>query len=168
MADKEHPAARAGRYVRAAGIVLGKEIDRRAAAAPATAPRPAAPPSPPPPVSTTSPAGKLSFWAFTLSLVVLGLTILHFDTLVPGRAQTILRLVLAGLLGTEAFLLTTNWHKANERVGQRLLTRMWGPRGPMTRREKFAARLVRDVLTLLGIAFLAAAVYQLLVALVGT
>ena len=48
--NKEHPAAKAGRYVRAAGIVVGKEIDRRAdrgrreaalrrAASPASAPR---------------------------------------------------------------------------------------------------------------------------------
>ena len=44
---------------------------------------------------------------------------------------------------------------------------MWGPRGAVTRRERFFARGVRDVLTLLGIIFLAAAVFELLVATVG-
>jgi hypothetical protein len=64
----------------------------------------------------------------------------------------------------EAGLLTSNWKRANERVGQRLLNRMWGMRGAVTRRERAFARLVRDVLTLLGIAFLAAGVFAVLVA----
>jgi hypothetical protein len=45
---------------------------------------------------------------------------------------------------------------------------MWGPRAAVTRRERFFARAVRDVLTLVGIGFLAASVYQLLVATIGT
>ena len=37
-----------------------------------------------------------------------------------------------------------------------MLTKMWGARGAVTRRERFFARGLRDVLTLLGIIFLAA------------
>jgi hypothetical protein len=169
VAEKEHPAAKAGRYVRAAGIVIGKEIDRRAAAAEAR-PAPVAPPPPPPPPAaapTTTFAGKTIFRFFLLSVVVLGLTILHFVDLVPSSGRTISRLVMSGILFTQAFLLITNWHQANERVGQRLLSRVWGHRGANNRRERTFARIVRDVLTLLGIGFLAAGVFELLVAFLG-
>ena len=169
VAHKEHPAAKAGRYVRAAGIVVGKEIDRRAAAADA---RPAAPPPPPPPpppaaVETGTFAARWMFRFFVASVVILGLSLLHFDQLLPGTGQKIVRLSLAAVLSFSALMLLTNWHQGNERIGQRLLTRMWGPRAAVTKRERFVARLVRDVLTLLGIGFLAAAVYQLLVATIG-
>jgi hypothetical protein len=163
---KEHPAAKAGRYVRAAGIVVGNEMNRRAEAAAAQpAPVAAAPPPPPVAVRTDGVYGRGVFWFFVLALVVLGLTVLHFSDLVPSGSRTIVRLVMAGILAVGAFLLTTNWHRANERVGQRVLSRMWGRRGPMNRRERAFARILRDLLTLLGIAFLAAAVFQLLVAL---
>jgi hypothetical protein len=170
LADKEHPASKAGRYVRAAGIVIGKEIDRRSAAAAekAAAPPPPPPPPPPAPVETHTFAGRWIFRLFVLSLVVLGLSVLHLDELLPSQGGKIVRLSLAALLGFSALVLLTNWNRGNERIGQRLLTRMWGPRAPVTRREKFAARAVRDVLTLVGIGFLAAAVYQLLVATIGT
>lgn len=162
---KEHPAARAGRYVRAAGIVAGKEMDRRAAAA-AARPSPVAEPPPPPPAPapTATIAGKAFFRFFVLALVVLGLSILHFSDLIPSGQRTLVRLVMAAIMAVEAFLLISNWHRANERVGQRVLNRMWGERGPMNRRERFFARGLRDILTLLGIGFLAAAVFQLLVA----
>ena len=44
---------------------------------------------------------------------------------------------------------------------------MWGHRGAMNRREKTVARMVRDVLALLGVAFLAAGVFQLGVLVFG-
>ncbi len=166
---KEHPAAKAGRYVRAAGIVIGKEIDRRAEAA-AAKPVPAAPPPPPPPPApapTEGVVGKGVFYFFVLAVVVLGLTILHFTDLVPSSGRSITRIVLAGIMFAEAFLLISNWRRANERIAQRLFNRMWGPRGPVTRRERTFARIVRDVLALLGIGFLAAGVFQLGVLLFG-
>jgi hypothetical protein len=168
MADKEHPAAKAGRFVRAAGIALGKEIDRRAEAA-AARPAPAAPPPPPPPppVPTESLLGRIAFFTFVGCLVILGLTLLHLDELVPGEAQKILRLVLASVLFAGAVMLLTNWHEMRERIGQRLLNHLWGRRSAVNRREKTFARILREVLTLVGIAFLAAAVYQLLVAIFG-
>ncbi len=169
MPDKEHPASKAGRYVRAAGIVIGKEVDRRAQAA-AARPAPVAPPPPPPPPpapATHNITGKALFGFFILSLVTFGLVILHFDDALPHGSKTIGHLVLGGILLVEAGLLISNWQQSNQRIGQRMLTKMWGPRGPVTRRERFFARGVRDVLTLLGIIFLAAAVFELLVATVG-
>jgi hypothetical protein len=169
LAEKEHPASKAGRYVRAAGIVIGKEIDRRAAAAEqrAAAPPPPPPPPPPPAAETHTFAGRWIFRFFVVSLVILGLSLLHFDQVIPGAGEKIVRLTLAAILGFSALLLLTNWQQGNERIGQRFLTRMWGPRGAVTKRERFIARAVRDVLTLLGIGFLAAAVYQLLVGTIG-
>jgi hypothetical protein len=169
MPDKEHPAAKAGRYVRAAGIVIGKEVDRRAQAA-AAKPAPAAPPPPPPPAPapvTHNIGGKTLFGLFVLSLVLLGLLFLHGDDSLPKGTRTIGHLVVAGIMFLEAGLLISNWRQSNERIGQRMLNKMWGRRGAMTKRERFFARGVRDVLTLVGIIFLAAGVYQLLVALFG-
>ena len=166
---KEHRAAKAGRYVRAAGIVIGKEIDRRAEAA-AAKPAPAAPPPPPPPPApapTESAVGKAIFWFFVVAVVVLGLTILHFTDLIPSSGRGITRIVLAAILFAEGFLLISNWRRANERIAQRLFNRVWGPRGPMNRRERTFARIVRDVLILLGLGFVAAGVFQLGVLLVG-
>jgi hypothetical protein len=166
---KEHPAAKAGRYVRAAGIVIGKEIDRRGEAAAAKLAPVAAPPPPPPPAPapTEGAVGKAIFYFFVLSGVVLGLTILHFTDLVPSSGRSITRAVLAGIMFVEAFLLISNWRRANERIAQRLFNRMWGPRGPVTRRERTFARITRDVLALLGIGFLAAGVFQIGVLLFG-
>jgi hypothetical protein len=167
--DKEHPASKAGRYVRAAGIVVGKEIDKRAAAAaakPAPAP-PAPPPPPPPPAKTRTFTGKAIFVYFVASIVVLVLTFLRAADDIPTGAQRIVRLCFSAILLFEAFLLLTNWQQANERIGQRLLTRMWGDRGPANKRERAVARVVKDGLTLLGIAFLAGGVYSGIVAFVG-
>jgi hypothetical protein len=167
--DKEHPASKAGRYVRAAGIVIGKEVDRRAQAA-AARPEPVAPPPPPPPPpapATHNITGRALFGLFVVALVTLGLVILHFDDVLPHGARKIGHLVLAGILFVEAGLLITNWQQSNERIGQRMLTKMWGSRGAVTRRERFFARALRDVLTLIGIIFLAAGVWELLVATVG-
>jgi hypothetical protein len=105
--------------------------------------------------------------SFVASLVAIGIVLLHAETVLPGRAETIFRIVIGILMLVEAALLTTNWRRANERTGQRLLTRMWGPRAAVNRRERAAARIVRDVLTLIGIAFLAAGVYSILVAAFG-
>jgi hypothetical protein len=162
---KEHPAAKAGRYVRAAGVVIGNEVDRRTAAA-AARPAPERVPPPPPPaaVRTDGVFATTAFRLFVVGLVILGITVLHFTDLVPSQGRTIVRLVLAAVMALDAFLLISNWQRANERVGQRLLTRMWGARGPMNRRERAFARALRDVLTLVGIGFLAAAVFQVLVA----
>jgi hypothetical protein len=169
--DKEHPAAKAGRYVRAAGIVIGKEMDRRneAAAARAAAPKPvpAAPPPPPPPVPTKDLAGRAVFAGFVASIGALVLVLLHANDALKGEAKTIFLVILGAVLVVEAALLTTNWRQANQRIGQRLLTRVWGSRGPMNKRERAFSRLVRDALILIGICFLGGGVFALVTALVG-
>ena len=171
MPDKEHPAAKAGRYVRAAGIVLGREADRRSAAAAAAAaapkPAPAPPPPPPAPFATADLAGKTIFVGFLVSLVCLGLVLVHAEDALSSSAKTILLVVLGVILLAEAALLTTNWRQANQRLGQRLLNRVWGRRGPMNKRERAFARALRDTLTLIGIIFLGGAVYALLTAAVN-
>jgi hypothetical protein len=93
---------------------------------------------------------------------------LRAETLLGATTgRTVLRIVLAAVLAGEAYLLLSNWRHANERLGQRVLTRVWGPRGAVTRRERVFARGLRDGLTLVGIVWLAAAVFEVLNATVG-
>ena len=93
--------------------------------------------------------------------------LVHAEDALSSSAKTILLVVLGVILLAEAALLTTNWRQANQRLGQRLLNRVWGRRGPMNKRERAFARAVRDALTLIGIVFLGGAVYALLTAAVG-
>jgi hypothetical protein len=95
--------------------------------------------------------------------------VVRFETLLGSThdVKLTVRLVLAGVLFLEAFLLLSNWRGANQRLVQRLLNRVWGPRGAMNRREKSFARICRDLLTLVGIIWLAAAVFELLTATIG-
>lgn len=165
--EPEHPAAKAGRFVRAAGLALQREVEKRTPAAPA-APRlePPPPPPPPPPVPTRGVVGRVVFSTFVLSVVAFLLVVLHVEMALGGAKNTF-RLVLAAIMLLEAGLLTTNKLRANERLAQRLANRMWGPRGAANRRERFFARFSRDALTLLGILFLAAGAFELLEATVG-
>jgi hypothetical protein len=75
--------------------------------------------------------------------------------------------ILGVILLSVAFMLMSNWQRTNQRLVQRLLTRMWGPRGAMNRREKFFAGAARDGLKLLAIAFLALGTLEILAATVG-
>ena len=170
MAEREHPAAKAGRFVRAAaraGAAAAREYENQAAARPAP-PGAAEPPPPTPALRTNDLLGRSVFVGFLLSLVALALLALRFETLVGSHAAKLLRLAAALILFVEAYLLTSNWQGANQRLGQRLLNRVWGRRGAMTRREKTFARVIRDVLTLVGIAFLAGAVFEVLSATIGS
>jgi hypothetical protein len=160
--DQKHRAAKAGRFVRAVGIGIAREIEKRA-----DAPRPE-PPAPPPPVRTGGFIGTAVFYAFIVGLVAGVLSVIKADELAHNTPRLVVRLTLGGVLFVVSILLMTNWRLANQRLGQRLLTRMWGPRGPMNKRERFFARRVRDALTLIGIAFLAGGVYEVLTAFVGT
>ena len=102
-----------------------------------------------------------------VSLVALLIVAVHGEDVLAGSARTVSRLVLGAILLFEAALLTSNWKRANERIGQRLLNRVWGPRSAENRRERLFARVVRDALTLIGIAFLAAGVFAVLAATIG-
>jgi hypothetical protein len=167
---REHPAAKAGRFVRAAGragAAAAREYERQAAERPA--PVRAEPPAPPPALPTNGPLGWAVFIGFVTALVTLALVALRVEKLFGSHAAALaFRLAAAAILFLEAYLLTSNWQGANQRLGQRLLNRVWGPRGAVTRREKTFARVLRDVLTLIGIAFLAGAVFELLAATIGS
>jgi hypothetical protein len=153
--------------VRAVGLGIARELEKRAEAAPPAAARPE-PPPPPPPVPSGGFVGTVTLYAFLASLGAFVLAVLQVDSLFSGTPKTVFRLVLGCVLVLAAALLTTNWQLASERLGQRALTRMWGPRAAANRRERFVARRVRDVLTLVGILFLAAGVIEILRATVGT
>ncbi len=164
MPEPEHPAAKAGRIVRAAGLALQREAAKRAQPA---APRLEPPRLPPPPAVTTGGIlGRVVFATFVLSVAAFLLVVLHVEMALGGAKNTF-RLVLAAIMLLEAGLLTTNKLRANERLVQRLASRMWGPRGASNRRERFVSRFARDSLTLIGIVFLAAGAFELLEATVG-
>jgi hypothetical protein len=190
MPEPEHPAAKAGRFVRAAGLAIGaaakeleKERQQRAAAPPAepkvvaaavpAEPKPVAQPAPvlvepPPPHRTGGIVGRLVFWGLGAAGVALVLVALNVDQLVAaGGTRLVFRCVLAGVLLGEALVLITNWAEANQRLVQRLLTRVWGPRSAVNRRERTFARAARDALILLGILLLALGVFEILKATVG-
>jgi hypothetical protein len=163
VADPKHPAAKAGRFVRAVGLGIARELEKRADAPPKAKPEP---PPPPPPMPTTDVYGRAVFVAFVAAAIALGLVMTHLEKAVPTHdAKQVLRIVLTVALACGAFVQLTNYRQANQRIVQRLLTRIWGPRGPVNRRERSFARLCREVLVLVGIAWLAGAVFELLVAL---
>lgn len=166
VSQPEHPAAKAGRIVRAVGLGIARELEKRADAPPKPKPEPL---PPPPPANTRGFVGRLVFAGLVASLVAFLLVVLRFETLLGSThsAKLTVRLVLAGLLLFEAALVLTNWRGANQRLVQRVLNRVWGPRGAMNRREKTFARICRDLLTIVGIVFLAAGVFELLVATIG-
>jgi hypothetical protein len=113
--------------------------------------------------------GRTVFYGFVLALAMLSLVALRAETLIGGHEVKLgFRIAATAVLLIEAYLLTSNWHGANQRLGQRLLNRVWGPRGAVTRREKTFAHLLRDAIILIGIAFLGGGVYELLSAFVGS
>jgi hypothetical protein len=179
MSEQESSGAKAGRFVRAAGLALGttaRELSKNVqesreaqAVLPAAPAVPVEPPPPPPPAPNThGVVGRLVFYGFIASFAAFVLVVLRADSLLgAGEVRTVFRLLIAFALLGEAYLLLSNWRNANGRLGQRLLARIWGPRGAVTRRERVAARVVRDSVTLIGILWLAAAVFELLTAFVG-
>jgi hypothetical protein len=169
VSEPEHPAAKAGRLVRAVGLGIAgaaRELEKRAEEPPKRQPEPL---PPPPPANTRGFVGRFVFAGLVASLLAFLLVVLRVETLLGSThdAKLTFRLVLSGILFVEAYLLLSNWRGANQRLVQRLLNRMWGPRGAMNRREKTFARLARDLLTLVGIVWLAAAVFELLTATIG-
>jgi hypothetical protein len=145
------------------GLGLARELEKRADAPPKARP---APPPPAPALPTTDFYGRAVFSTFIASLVALLFVVLKVEEVFPHDAQLTVRIVLTVVLSVGALLQLTNWRQANQRLAQRLLSRTWGPRGAMNRREKAYARICRDLLTIAGIVWLAAAVFELLV-LVG-
>jgi hypothetical protein len=162
--DPEHPAAKAGRYVRGFGLAVQRELEKRSA--PAERPPAPAEPAPPPPIATHDAQGRIVFVLFVLSLVALVLAVLRVDELFGGD-KTLFRLAAALVMLGEAYLLLSNALQTKDRLAQRYVSRMWGRRSPVSRWERALGRVLRDGLTLLGIVFLAAGAFELLGATVG-
>src|SRR6266540_4488268 len=86
--DPKHPAAKAGRLVRAVGLGIARELDKLADAPPKARP---APPPPPPPVRTGGVIGTAVFYAFIVGLVAGVLSVLKADELAHGTPRLVFR-----------------------------------------------------------------------------
>jgi hypothetical protein len=194
--DKEHPASIAGRYVRAAGVAIRKEKERLAAesakraaeaaqAPPAAAPPVAAPPqavAPPPPAAPAAkpkpaaappPAARpivdrLLWWGFLIAVASTAVAALNVDTVTSGTTKVVIRLTLGGVFIFVSLMLLTNWQRANERLVARLMKKFWGMDHPTTRSGRVVRRIARDLMILLGNAWLAIGVFEILRAVVNT
>jgi len=191
VSEKEHPARTAGRYVRAAGIAIKKERARlaaegeakraaeaaqaaqAAARAPVQPPPQAAPPSPPP-AAAKAPARQVAapppnrfldrlFWiGFIVTIVATCLALLNVDMVTSGTSKTVVRLTLGAIFLLVAIALLTNWMHMKERVLSTLTRKLWGLDQPRTRGGRFMRSVAKDVLTLIGIGWLAVGVFEIL------
>ena len=170
---------------------LAAESARKAAEAaqaeqaPPAQPPPAAPPpaTPPPvapsPAAQTPPQAKQSrsqqpppspkplldrflWWGFLVAVVATGLAALNVDAVTSGTTKLVIRLVLGGVFLGVSLLLLTNWQRASERLVAKLMKKFWGMDHPVTRSGRFMRRIAKDLMTLLGILWLAIAVFEIL------
>lgn len=168
---------------------LAAESARRAAEAaqqaPAAPPTPAAPPPATPtpvapsPAAQTPPKGKQGrpqppppspkplldrflWWGFLVAVVATGLAALNVDAVTSGTTKLVIRLVLGGVFLGVSLLLLTNWQRASERLVAKLMKKFWGMDHPVTRSGRFMRRIAKDLMTLLGILWLAIAVFEIL------
>jgi hypothetical protein len=142
----------------------------------AIAPPPSATTPPPPAAATKKPSGRqaapppspkpmldrLLWWGFLIAVVATGLAALNIDTVMSGTSKLVLRLALGGIFLGVSLLLLTNWHRASERLVAKLMKKFWGMDHPVTGSGRFMRRIARDLMTLLGIVWLAAAVFEIL------
>ena len=78
MSQPEHPAAKAGRLVRAVGLGIARELEKRADAPPKPKPEPV---PPPPPANTRGFVGRLVFAGLVASVIAFLLVVLRIETL---------------------------------------------------------------------------------------
>jgi hypothetical protein len=185
MSEKEHPARTAGRYVRAAGIAIRKERERLAAesaakraaeAAEAQQQAAQAPPQPPPQPPPAAPRAaqpppsrfldRLFWFAFIVTIVAMCLALLNVQMLTSGTAEDLVRLVLGVIFLVVATTMLLNVGHSKDRILTTLTTKLWGLGHPTTRMGRFMRAVAKDVLTLLGIAWLTIATYEILTAVV--
>jgi hypothetical protein len=195
VSEKEPFARTAGRYVRAAGVAISKELERRSAdseqrtlreeqdrrqAAAAAEARPEAPPHAPPATGkrgrargTAVPAlpekplvDGFLYYLFLVSLVAVALAGLQVQMLTDGTIRSGIRLGLGVILVLMALLLLWNWQQARRRLVTRFFRRIWGLEEATTRTGRFFRSVGGDVMTLIGIAWLALGVFELLRAFV--
>src|SRR5262245_66613273 len=87
VADPDHPAAKAGRLVRAVGLGIARELEKRADAPPKAPPEP---PPPPPAQNTRGVVGRLAYFGLIAAAVAFVLVLLPIETLIGSRTQATL------------------------------------------------------------------------------
>ncbi len=134
---------------------------------PASRPAPAAAPQrqPPPPRPFLD---RILYVGFVIAVVATGLAALNIDVVVSEPAKTVVRLVLGGVFVSVSLVVLTNWQRASERLVAKLMKKFWGMDHPVTRTGRFMRRIARDLMTLLGIIWLAIGVFEILRALVNS
>jgi hypothetical protein len=192
VSEKEHPARTAGRYVRAAGIAIKKERERLAAESAARRAEEAAQAPPPPAQATQAPQQPAAqqqaspptrpqphapppsrfldrlFWiGFVITVIATCLALLNIQMVTSGTAQDVVRLVLGGIFLAVAAMILLNVGHAKERVLAQVTKRLWGLEHPTTRTGRFMRSMAKDLMTLLAIAWLAIAVYEILTVIVN-
>jgi hypothetical protein len=134
-----------------------------AAEKPGRAARPQVPPPAPKPI-----LDKLLWIGFVIAVVATAVAALNIDTITSGTTQLVIRLVLGGIFVAVSVALLTNWQRANERLVAKLIKKFWGMDHPVTRSGRFVRRIAKDLMTLLGIVWLAIGVFEILRAFVNT
>jgi hypothetical protein len=142
-------------------------------ATPPPAPEPAAKPARAAAAKASPPPAKpvldrLLWIGFLIAVVATGLAALNVDMVVSGTAKTVVRLALGGVFIAVALVVLTNWQRASERLVAKLMKKFWGMDHPVTRTGRFMRRIAKDLMTLVGILWLAIGVFEILRGLVNT
>jgi hypothetical protein len=127
-------------------------------AAPAQRTKRPPPPAPPP----SKFLDRLCWAVFVAMCVATCLILLTVDTFFSGTPKTVVRLVLGTMFVISAVSLFTNALQAKDRVLTVITRKLWGLEQPTTRIGRFMRGFAKDLLTLLGIGWLAIGVYLLL------
>ncbi len=130
--------------------------------APSAARPPASAPTPRPLVD------RLLYIGFVISLGATGLAAISIDSLASGSDRVVVRLILGSIFLAVSLTLLTNWQRAKERLVAKLMKKFWGMDHPVTRSGRFMRGIARDLMTLLGILWLAMGVFEVMRALVNT
>jgi hypothetical protein len=130
-------------------------------------PRAAARPERPPPTPRPF-VDRVLYVGFVIAVVATALAALNVDMVTSGTAKAVVRLVLGGIFIGVAIVLLTNWQRASERLVAKLMKKFWGMDHPVSRSGRFVRRIAKDVMTLLGIVWLAIGVFEILRAFVNT
>jgi hypothetical protein len=161
---------------RAAGAA---QAQQQAAQAPPAPPPPSAAPraAQPPPAATAPPKrpsrpapppsrflDRLFWFAFVVTIVAMCLALLNVQMLTSGTAEDGVRLVLGVIFLVVATTMLLNVGHSKDRILTTLTTKLWGLGHPTTRMGRFMRAVAKDVLTLLGIAWLTIATYEILTA----
>jgi len=88
--------------------------------------------------------------------------LLNVDMVTSGTSKTVVRLTLGVIFLLVALALLTNWMHMKERVLSTLTRKLWGLDQPRTRGGRFMRSVAKDVLTLIGIGWLAVGVFEIL------